>query len=63
MHILFVFLTESNWCIDLTGMFSLRSKLANIIIERMFWLVAESLGGVWVFFSLLITHLPTYKYC
>ena len=43
---LFVFLTENNWCVDLTDMYSLRSKLTNIIIQGVFWSVVESLGGV-----------------
>ena len=30
---------------------SLRSKLANKKVEGVFWLVVESLGGVWAFFT------------
>ena len=58
MRILFVFLTESNWCVDLAVMYNLRSKLINIIVQGVFWPVVESLRGVWDIFFPLTTLGP-----
>ena len=45
-----MFYHETNWSIDLAGVYSLGNKLANKKVKEVSWPPVQSSRGVWTFF-------------